>query len=277
MNPSNQGHDDNQESVDSASDCRAKTPAIILIYYMESEIMSRQTSGIFSISDDGFLDVSDISSVTEFVVVPQQLKGRKVLSLAEEAFQDADSLKCIILPEGLESLGACCFAGCRKLTSVILPKTLKDIGDYCFDGCEGLTSMSIPESVEIIGEGAFFGCSGIVSIDFPASIKQIRNHTFFNCTRLLEFKIRESISSIGSYAFFGCSSINTITIPNSVKYIENDAFMNCTKLETIYYLGSSTQWAKVCAPISARVYPSTCNLQCLGELSVEMEDSVNNL
>ena len=88
-------------------------------------------------------------SALESVELPRTLKR-----IAYNAFKECDSLKSIVIPEGLEHIGSKCF--CQSaLESIALPSTLKWIERLAFDGCRGLKSIVLPEGLEYLGSPCF--------------------------------------------------------------------------------------------------------------------------
>lgn len=75
--------------------------------------------------------------------------------LGDQAFNECDNMKHIVLSEGIISLGANCFNNSQHLESIRLPETLKAIGNYCFMNGHALSSITIPATVRKIGMGAF--------------------------------------------------------------------------------------------------------------------------
>lgn len=63
-------------------------------------------------------------------------------SIPDNAFSDMESLKSVVVPESLKSIGSRAFAGCTSLESITLPG-VTSIGDSAFDGCMSMTSVSI--------------------------------------------------------------------------------------------------------------------------------------
>lgn len=143
------------------------------------------------------------------------------------------SLKTIILPTSITSIGESAFFGCKGLTGsfLTLPNSVTSIGVYAFAECIGFTgSLTIPSSVTTIGSSAFYGCSGFTgSLTLPNSITSIGNETFFACIGFTgSLTVPNSVTSIGNYAFYQCYGITgSLTIPNSVTSIGNEAFRMC--------------------------------------------------
>ena len=143
------------------------------------------------------------------------------------------SIKSIVIPNSVTSIGACAFYSCTGLTSVTIGNSVTSIGDEAFRGCSRLTSISIPKSVTNIGDGAFAGCSGLTSITIPDSVTSIGSDAFKNCTSLTSIDIPESVTSIGDGAFGRCSGLTYVKIPDGVTSIGDWAFYGCSSLTSI--------------------------------------------
>ena len=72
-------------------------------------------------------------------------------------FKDCTSLKEVIIPNSVESIGDRAFRGCTNLKEVNIPNSVKSIGDEAFKDCSSLQTVIIPNSVESIGYKAFEG------------------------------------------------------------------------------------------------------------------------
>ena len=75
--------------------------------------------------------------------------------LGDQAFNECNNMKHIVLSEGIISLGNKCFENSQHLESIRLPETLLYIGNESFKDGHALSSITIPENVEKIGKGAF--------------------------------------------------------------------------------------------------------------------------
>ena len=166
----------------------------------------------------------------------------------------ADSIKTIILPQGLMSIGYAAFSNCSSLTSITIPNSVTSIGDEAFSNCSSLTSFTIPDGVTSIGAEAFYNCSSLTSINIPNSVTYIGDIAFSRCgslpiidniryadTYLIEaidktlssYTIREETRWIGDVAFNNCKNLKSVTIPNSVTNIGEEAFSYCSSLTSI--------------------------------------------
>ena len=163
-----------------------------------------------------------------------------VTSIGDSAFSYCSSLTNITIPDSVTSIGDSAFSGCWDLTSITIPDSITTIGESAFSGCSGLTSITIPNSVTSIGAYAFSGCRSLTSITIPDSVTSIGNSSFSNCWYLTSITIPNSVTSIGTYAFSNCWYLTSITIPDSVTSIGKSAFYKCSSLTTISLSCKST-------------------------------------
>ena len=181
-------------------------------------------------------------------------------------FYGLESIKEVVLGDGVTSIGYGTFFGCSNLTSITIPESVTSIGGYAFYGCSSLTSVNIPKSVTNIGGGTFVGCSSLTSIIIPASVTSISSYAFSGCSGLTSIKVEQgnerydfwnncnaiiesatntlimgcmtstipaSVTSIGYMAFWDCSGLTSIIIPESVTSIGGEAFSGCSSLTSI--------------------------------------------
>lgn len=66
-----------------------------------------------------------------------------------------NSIKKVVIGNGITSVGDRAFYGCAALTAIQLPQSLKSIGSWSFGGCTRLKQVNIPDSVTQIGAYAF--------------------------------------------------------------------------------------------------------------------------
>ena len=164
-----------------------------------------------------------------------------VVSLYKSSFSNISNttVKKVIIPEGVTSIGSYAFFKCSSLTSVVIPSSVTSIGDYVFDGCSSLTSVVIPEGVTSIGVRTFADCSSLMSIEIPSNVTSIGGNAFSSCSSLTSVNIPSSVTSIGQRAFGGCSSLTSLIVnENNQNYSsENDIIYNKDKTTLIQCAG----------------------------------------
>ena len=145
------------------------------------------------------------------------------------------SLKKVILPEGLETIGYGAFADNTSLFSVEFPSTLTEICESAFYRCLTLKSITIPATVEEYRSA--FAFSGLESVRIMSGVKEIPVDAFTGCASIKGIVIPDNVTEIKS-AFLDCTSLREIWIPASVTAIADDCFSGCTDLTIVAPKGS---------------------------------------
>lgn len=103
-----------------------------------------------------------------------------------------------------------------SLKSIILPQTLQSIGNNAFYNCDGLTNLIVPNSVNSIGNFAFQQCDGLTDINLGSGITSIGDQCFYDCTKLKVVTINSlTPPSYGGQAFFGWTSLSIVYVPTA--------------------------------------------------------------
>ena len=137
----------------------------------------------------------------------------------------------VIIPEGVEKIGAYAFAKLTALEEVVLPSTLKYIEYGAFLGCKNLKTVTGIENVITINKNAFDGCDlrGTISL---SSAHAIADYAFANNKNLEGVVIPETLRSIGSYAFANNAALKDVTVNAAKIKIGEGAFYYCKSLES---------------------------------------------
>ncbi|MGN0189232.1 MAG: leucine-rich repeat protein, partial [Candidatus Cryptobacteroides sp.] len=141
------------------------------------------------------------------IVLPDRL-----LSIGYNAFCNTNLTGSLIIPEGVELLEECCFAGCKSLTGQLyLPSTLKYIG-------------TMTDKYE--GNGVFYGCGFVCQLNLPDCLETICSGAFSNCRNIYgEIHIPETVQAIGYRAFAFMDNVTgSLKIPQNVTIIAEDCF-----------------------------------------------------
>lgn len=76
--------------------------------------------------------ITGYTGTDNYLKIPATIGGVQVKHIADDALLQKHSLCCIVVPEGVESLGAASLAGVENLSYVSLPSTLTSVGDSAF-------------------------------------------------------------------------------------------------------------------------------------------------
>ena len=91
--------------------------------------------------------LSDGTSIKDELCIPSSIDGKKVVAIADNAFAGLKSVETLVLPIGLETVGANAFGQCENLTRVYLPETLKSMDNTAFKGCDKFTHLRVLPSL----------------------------------------------------------------------------------------------------------------------------------
>ncbi len=172
-------------------------------------------------------------------------------------YEYRDSIKKIVVKDGVTSIGSCAFYKlnkatkvtisndvisfgweafyqCANLTYIDYPKNLQKIGNGCFSDCDKLRSAKIPDSVTDLGTSVFSYCSNFESIVFPVGINRLPNAFFYECESLKTIAIPDTVKAIGGNCFYGCINLEKVYFPSALESIEFGVFYGCTKLKDMF-------------------------------------------
>ena len=176
-----------------------------------------------------------------------------------------DSVKTVVIGEGVTRISYAAFSNCKNLTKVTLPSTLITIEGSAFNYCTSLTSISIPSKVTTIESRAFCG-SGLTSVNIPEGVKIIYDYVFSG-TKISSITIPSTVTQICDYAFSECKNLTSITIPQNVNEIGACAFSECSKLTkatmncTVLVNGKFGSGVfKNCTSLTSVTIPKCCEL-----------------
>ena len=200
-----------------------------------------------SVTSIGEYAFSGCESLTTKVVIGEKIIGgikyRLYCNRTAKIIQKSGGYKGdIIIPETVEfkehtyrvtNIGAESFTWCESLKSIVIPDGVTSIGEQAFNNCYSLTKIAIPDSVKSIGDGAFVNCKKLTSITIPDNVKSIGDMTFSLCFALTEIVIPNSVTMIGYEAFECCFALKSIVIPARVTEIGESAFSGCSALTSI--------------------------------------------
>ena len=182
--------------------------------------------------------------------IPRKLGGKKVRMIGDCAFYNGGSyvlnggmtlagritrthgdgclgFDTVILPRGLESIGAKAFYQCADIVEINIPDSVIEIGDNAFEGCQSLRNAILPPQIETIPRG-LFEKTKLEAVDIPDGVVKISREAFKDCEYLRTVKIPDSVAKIDSWAFRNCVRLAKPEISVNVS-VSKDAFEGCFK------------------------------------------------
>jgi Leucine-rich repeat (LRR) protein len=173
------------------------------------------------------LEALDLSATTL-----TDLPTRALAFYSSMGLSDNTTLKEVVLPDGLKTIGNSAFAMCKALNKLDVPSTVTMLGSWILEG-SSLLSFTIPEGLTTLSESTFYG-SNITEIRIPTTITEIPNYCFSRCGNLERIYLHDGIISMGKSAFIECFSLERFTIPKGVTVLSQDLFASCRGLREVY-------------------------------------------
>lgn len=201
------------------------------------------------------------------VEIPAMIDGKKVVSIASEAFNNNYFLEVLIISENIEYIAHDAVFECESfikyevypnnsnyasvngfltnknkntlikcptgLKKVVIPNTFTKMNEYAFAYNNHLNEVVINHQMVEIASSAFLDCVNLTSIHIPSNIKVIKEYAFDGCINLKQVSFDEGIEVISQYAFNKCG-LTTIDFVDSLHTIDSYAFNDCIHLNKLY-------------------------------------------
>ena len=201
-------------------------------------------------------------------VIPSEVKGYTVVSIAEDVFWWCEFEE-LVLPETLVEIAADAMYGCEELEKINIPNSLIALEGNPFPSCPGLktimisedhpafrqengvlfssdgkrllyypihltaTEYTVPQGVIEIASSAFCENLYLQTVHFPSSLQKIGREAFYGCEALEKAELPLGLKELGFDAFASCSILKEIFIPETVEAIEANPFSDCAALKTV--------------------------------------------
>ena len=201
--------------------------------------------GVTSIDPSAFMNATALNEV----VFPGTMK-----KIPKYLFDQNDTLKAVVIGDGVQIIEKGAFQGCKSLTTVkiygvtsieeeaftqckmlktVIIEDVNEIGKGAFHSCPLLNSVTIT-SVDLVGENAFAKCYGLTEIIFGSGSDIIvGTEAFSDCTQLENLTISSSVKNIGEFAFSNCTKLKNVNIEEGLAYIGEACFRACSNLTYI--------------------------------------------
>lgn len=221
----------------------------------------------YDILEDGTATFRKYGGRGEELIIADTIEGVPVVGIQKKACYGRSTLKRIVIPESVTSIGTKAFSGCSSLEEITIPNNVTVIEEGTFSSCRSLTSITIHGGVKSIGDYAFESCTSLSEIIISDGVERIGDYAFSECA-MTEIKIPESVTEVGLNPFYCCDNLKKIiptgnsslqekdgifidkanqklicylttkkgksyTVPKDIKEVGGNAFSYCTSLTSI--------------------------------------------
>lgn len=179
------------------------------------------------------------------MIIPNEIEGKKIIGIGEDAFKKCVGIRKLVIPEGIEFICEGAFCECSSLSEVYFPSTLRELGKKsekkfrsslekhgAFQST-ALIEINLPNDIIEIGESTFEHCANLKKILFPDSLKVIGSSSFSFCESLEEVYLPSKVDTIQSFAFSYCRRLSKVVLNNSLRKIDYGAFGGNSSLHKI--------------------------------------------
>ena len=152
-------------------------------------------------------------------------------------FECCLSLKEVELNEGLESIGAGAFKGCKDLAGLVIPDNVSSIGGLA-ETLMKSTRESSSSAYDLLqeegGQPSVLTSEHIIS-DACSSCEHVDSGFLEGCSALCSVKLPKCLKYLGPNSFAGCSRLTFVELPDSLTVINRGTFSRCKKLIRIKF------------------------------------------
>ncbi|MBR5044135.1 MAG: leucine-rich repeat protein [Clostridia bacterium] len=227
------------------------------------EIVEPSEGLTYASNGDGTCSVTGIGTFTgkQLVIPDTSPDGDTVTSVADNAFCGVDTIRSVVLPDTVKSIGTNSFAACT-LSEIDFGNGVEYIGPSAFNSANYLTSVYIPDSVKTIDHGAFCWCIRLKNVSIGNGLITLEQQAFAYSPGVLyteyenglylgnrsnpysvlidvaddtctSIAIHPDTKTLGFGAFSGCSNLTSVILPAGLTSIGKYAFNCCFSLTEI--------------------------------------------
>lgn len=191
------------------------------------------TGTLYVYTNEGTVSWEKSPSIPDKQSVKYLVISDGVTEIGERAFERCKGLLSAEIPDSVISIQKRAFSLCTSLEHVSIPQGLTSIEEYTFSDCKNLKEVSLPDGLTEINYSAFYNCRSLESVSIPGTVQFIGQDAFSSCKGLTNLQVAEGVMAIGEFAFMNCPSLTDVALPESLAYIDASAFRDCSALKTI--------------------------------------------
>ena len=218
---------DDGKIIDSGS-CGANGENVVWVLYASGHL---QLAGNGAMAD--YASSFDVPWYQYRSTIADVTIGQGITSIGAYAFYGCKLLDKLIIPTSVSQIGMYAFRDCANLRTISELTNVTDIGNYAFGGCVNISAIRLTNRLVTIGERAFNGCTALTELIIPNTVATLGSGAFYQCSNIVSIDIPKGITNIASDLFYGCTKLANVTIPDSVITIGNNSFYNCASLDSI--------------------------------------------
>lgn len=233
------------------------------------EITSK-TKKTVAVTYNGSITDKKAPEVSGTVEIPSKVKHDDVVyevnAIWQKAFANAQRLKGIVIPAGVETIGDFAFENCDSLANVVFPGNPVKFGQGVFFNCPSISNVTLGSDWKSVDLTMFRWSKALTSIAIPAKVEKIQgvkklrylesvtvdpnNANFSSADGMLYSKdgsiyyacpraykgavaIRDGVTKVTDGALIDCLDVTSIDFPGTVQRVSFRETSRMKSLETI--------------------------------------------
>lgn len=185
------------------------------------------------IINEAEIEITDYLGSDIDVVIPAEINGMPVTSIGKSCFgnswssenkENKDKIESVTVPSTVTNIGIYAFERMNSLKKIVLGEGVKTIKDSAFEYCPKLESINLPDSLTNVSGDIFRNCTSLKEITLPGKDVTYSSDVFYGSS-LEKINLSEGMTKIPDY-FFEHSKVTTVTVPSTVTQIGAYAFKN---------------------------------------------------
>lgn len=135
--------------------------AVLCVLPANAALIGGDGGFYYNLKSDNTATLEEYHGSDEDVVIPSDIYSYAVAAIAENTFSNNTTIRSVVIPDSVTTVGAYAFYGCSSFQSATIPSSVTVIKAATFYGDENLTEVLIPASVTQIAANAFNGCDNL--------------------------------------------------------------------------------------------------------------------
>lgn len=191
-------------------------------------------------------DENEIRSYKE----PSWIEPIDIESYTSTTFSIKDTIESIEIPSGCTSISDSGLYGFKSLKRLVIPDSMKSVGIQAVAFCTALESVTIGSGLTVISTSMFSHCTVLSGVTIPTTITNLYDSCFTDCHSLTEIEIPSGVTLIDDYAFYNCDGLTNVILNCSAPpNIKSSTFYNTTcifyvPIESVEAYKTATNWSR---------------------------------
>lgn len=122
---------------------------------------------------EGGVSISKYVGNDKIVVIPEEINGKSVLEVGEQAFSNNEMLEGIKIADSVTVLNRMSFSNCTNLNVVVMGNNVKEVKMQAFLMCTSLKDVELNNRLEILGDSCFSYTEALKEIYIPDSVVKV--------------------------------------------------------------------------------------------------------